>query len=103
MQPQIGASAVSRYVGLLFAIVCILVMAVLSFTPLVWHQMGQPNESYPELVYLVFGMPISFIMFVVGLAFALHGASTRLLKTLQFSQRAACVLLCVAAVSPWLS
>jgi hypothetical protein len=33
-------------------------MAVLSFTPLMWILMGRPSESYPELLFIGFGLPL---------------------------------------------
>ncbi|WEZ84610.1 hypothetical protein P6U16_08560 [Rhizobium sp. 32-5/1] len=93
----------SRYVGLFFGAVCVLAMAVLSFTPLAWHEMGRPNESYPELVYLIFGLPLAVVMLAGGIVFAVRGPSTRWLKALQYIQWTASVLLCLAALSPWLS
>lgn len=93
----------SRYIGVVLGAVCVLVMAVLSFTPLAWQEMGRPNESYPELVYLFFGLPLALVMLVVGLRTAVRGASTARIKTLQYVQWGASVTLCLVAVSPWLS
>ncbi|MCV9997737.1 hypothetical protein OE766_05715 [Pararhizobium sp. YC-54] len=93
----------ARYVGLFSGVVCVLVMAVLAVTPLAWQAMGRPDETYPEMAYMMFGMPLAIVSLVAGINVAYHGAFTRRLKTVQYIQWAACVLLLLAALSPWLS
>ncbi|WP_370677431.1 hypothetical protein [Pleomorphomonas sp. PLEO] len=92
-----------RYIGLFSGATCVLVMAVLSFTPFAWQAMGRPDETYPELAYLVFGLPLAILTLVAGMAIAFHGPFTGILKVAPYVQWAACVLLLLAALSPWLS
>lgn len=93
-----------RYIALFSGATCVLVMAVLSFTPLAWQAMGRPNETYPELAYLVFGLPLAILALVAGIAIAFRGPfSGTPLKAVQYVQWAVCVLLLLAALSPWLS
>ncbi|MBX3695843.1 MAG: hypothetical protein KF790_11800 [Steroidobacteraceae bacterium] len=50
--------------GLLLAsaIAFLLLMFLCSSTPIVWVLDGRKSESYPELVFLAFGMPFGAVM-----------------------------------------
>ena len=43
-----------------------LVSNALAFTPVVWYLSGSPSESYPELFFLAFFIPISLLVLLVG-------------------------------------
>ncbi len=45
-------------------------MLVLSFTPLAWHLSGSPSESYPELFFLVYGVPAALLITLIGVVHA---------------------------------
>ena len=44
------------------AIVFLLLMAVGAFTPIVWILTGRPSESYPELLFAFYGLPLGMLL-----------------------------------------
>lgn len=66
-----NARTITFWVGLAaFAL-----MAVLGLTPLAWQFQGRPSESYPELVFLGIGLPLSVIALTAGGLLAWDSAS----------------------------
>jgi hypothetical protein len=43
-----------------------LISNLLAFSPAVWHLSGFPSESYPELFFLAFLIPVSLLVLLVG-------------------------------------
>jgi hypothetical protein len=43
-----------------------LISNLLAFTPVVWYLSGSPSESYPELFFLGFFIPVSLLVLLVG-------------------------------------
>ena len=51
----------------LFFSLCFLgLMLLLSFTPIAWHLLGKPDESYPELLFLFYGVPLALFFMVLA-------------------------------------
>jgi hypothetical protein len=50
-------------------------MAVLGLTPVAWELQGRPSETYPELVFLALGLPLSLISLAAGALLAWNSAS----------------------------
>lgn len=47
-------------------IAMMLVSNFLAFTPVIWYATGSPSESYPELFFLAFFIPISWVVLAAG-------------------------------------
>lgn len=90
-----------RYIGLFLGVACVLVMLVLSFTPLAVHATNE-SDTYPELAYFFFGLPLAIVSLVTGAVVAFHGEFTRILKIIQCIQMVFSILLLRAALIPWL-
>ena len=43
-----------------------LASSLLAFTPIIWYATGSPSESYPELFFVAFFIPISLLMLLIG-------------------------------------
>jgi hypothetical protein len=52
---------------LLCALLFLAVMMVFSMTPVVWNLEGRPAESYPELFFWLYGVPVGLLLVVVAL------------------------------------
>jgi hypothetical protein len=79
-----------------------IVMAVFAFTPLAWMLQGRPDESYPEIVFGLIGLPLALIVLAAGAwAIRTRGANTRLaLRAVAGLAVAGCVGLLAAALLP---
>lgn len=71
------ATMVARWLPLCISIVFAVPIAILSFTPWAWNLAGRPAETYPELFYLILGVPPALILFVTSLAIAVLGTRER--------------------------
>ena len=61
--PNTSLERTSRGLGLLtVAVLFLLSMAVLSFTSLACHLWCKSSESYPEAVFLLYGMPLGIVL-----------------------------------------
>ncbi|MCV9939612.1 hypothetical protein OIU35_24945 [Boseaceae bacterium BT-24-1] len=65
MQQVVAVSFVRRFLPLIIAIPALGAMALFSFTPWVWEWMGR-GESYPELIFLVLGIPAGLVAVGTG-------------------------------------
>ncbi|HEX4303081.1 MAG TPA: hypothetical protein VHZ78_09830 [Rhizomicrobium sp.] len=56
---------------LLVGIVLTGIVSILSFTPLDWivekRLWGVPDEYYPEVAWLMFGLPVALLVLIAGL------------------------------------
>jgi|GEM_PF-6764971 len=50
-----------------FCLALVAAMAFFSFTDTAWVWLGRPNESYPELVFGMFGIPISVFLLALSI------------------------------------
>lgn len=62
-----------RYWPLWISCIFLIVMVALSFTPLAWKIEGRPNESYPELFFLVYELPLALILLLESIIVARLG------------------------------
>ena len=52
---------------LLCALLFLFVMVLLTLTPIVWNLEGRPAESYPELLFGLYGVPLGLLLVVTAL------------------------------------
>lgn len=50
----------------LLSIIFLLLMALCTFTPLVWNITGKRSEEYPELLFAIYGMPLGIAFVIVS-------------------------------------
>jgi len=50
----------------ILSLLFLLLNAVCAFTPLVWIAMGSPTEAYPEIFFLLYGIPLSILLGLVS-------------------------------------
>ncbi len=50
----------------IFSVLFLFVMALFTFTPLAWHMTGRQDHSYPELFFLLYGLPFGFFMLIAA-------------------------------------
>jgi hypothetical protein len=43
-----------------------LVFIVFSFSPIAWKLGGRKDQEYPELIFIIYGLPTSFILLIAG-------------------------------------
>lgn len=67
------AAMVVRFLPLCISIAFAAVIAILVMTPLAWNLTGRPDETYPELFFLGFGVPPAVILLVASSVIALLG------------------------------
>lgn len=48
------------------AIIFLLVMAVGAFTPVAWVLTGRESETYPELLFGLYGLPLGLLLVVAA-------------------------------------
>jgi len=48
------------------SVIFLLVMVTCTFTPVVWILTGSPDESYPELVFCLYGLPLGLLLVVAA-------------------------------------
>ncbi|QEL21729.1 hypothetical protein FQV39_03405 [Bosea sp. F3-2] len=105
MQKVVAANFARRFLPLIVAILALGAMALFSFTPWVWEWMGH-GESYPELVFLVVGVPAAMVAVGAGVCIA-WAASDRLSliisHILNFAALTICMWLSWAAFSAFLN
>jgi hypothetical protein len=51
---------------LAIAIIFLLLMIACAFTPFVWIVTGSPSESYPELLFALYGLPLGLLLVAVA-------------------------------------
>lgn len=91
-----------RYVGVVLGLICVAFVGVLTVTPLVWDAMGRPNNTYPELGYLMFGLPVAAILFAYGVKGAMIGTASIEARRVHFFQWSGSVIvLFVASIPLW--
>lgn len=98
-----------RFLALVAALAALVVMWRLSDTPLVWEWMGRPSEVYPEVAFLVFGVPAAIVAIASGawVAIKAHPTATRswtltLARIVNVIALAICAWLCWFALSAFL-
>lgn len=55
-----------RYLLLIASIAALGVMLILSFTDTAWRMSGRPDEGYPEIAFVAFGLPAALIATVAA-------------------------------------
>jgi hypothetical protein len=55
-----------RQIMVVLCLAFVAAMAFFSFTDTAWQWMGRPNEAYPELMFLAFGLPISIVLLLMS-------------------------------------
>lgn len=53
-----------KQILIILSLVLVGINVFFSMTNTAWEMMGRPNEAYPELMFLVFGLPISLALFI---------------------------------------
>jgi uncharacterized paraquat-inducible protein A len=56
-----------RHILILISLAFVGVNIFFSVTDTAWELMGRPNEAYPELMFLVFGLPISLALLIFAI------------------------------------
>jgi hypothetical protein len=50
------------------ALICLGLTCVATFTPIVWIITGYPTESYPELFFALYVLPVAMLFVVIAAA-----------------------------------
>lgn len=66
-----AAHLARRFLALILSIPALVAMLVFTGEPLVWEWMGRPDESYPEVVFMIYGIPAGTVAFMTGFGIAL--------------------------------
>ncbi|MNQ84305.1 hypothetical protein D3C85_994290 [compost metagenome] len=91
-----------RFLALIAAIAAFLAMWTFTDRPLVWEWMGRPNEVYPEMGFLVFGLPASLVAVGSGAYIAWKArASTEPSGALTIARILSFVALAICAWLSW--
>lgn len=61
-----AAHLARRFVALIAGVVALVAMWTFTDKPFVWEWMGRPAEAYPEILFLVYGLPAAFTAVASG-------------------------------------
>ena len=61
MNVSFAARLARRFLALIAAVAALVAMWTFTDKPWIWEWMGRPNEAYPEVVFLVFGLPAAIV------------------------------------------
>jgi hypothetical protein len=61
-----AARLARRFVALIAGVAALVAMWTFTDKPYIWEWMGRPDEIYPEVAFLVFGLPAALVSVVSG-------------------------------------
>lgn len=61
-----AARLARRFVALIAGVAALIAMWTFTDKPYIWEWMGRPNEVYPEIGFLVFGLPAALVSVASG-------------------------------------
>lgn len=91
-----------RFLALIAALAALAAMWNFTSTSMVWEWMGRPSEVYPEMAFLVFGLPAAIVAIASGVWIAIKArASASQSWTLTLARGANVIGLAICAWLCW--